>query len=255
MNKTKLYICSAIFTALTALKISVPELSVGIANEMKAVFAQEERQTDTVLALGASLTTGDIFEVFSENDAELDNEEAKAVSKTSAVREPTERLKKLPSLAELKQKMFLQTQKAYASYELPSNVSYDFPALAIEYQSPIDGATSSGFGYRLHPIQNEVKFHYGTDIAAAKGTEIKAFADGTVIAVGYDEGYGNYVVISHENGYRTLYAHCSEVCVTCGSIERGEVIALVGQTGGATGPHLHFELQSDGVYLNPEFYI
>ena len=108
----------------------------------------------------------------------------------------------------------------------------------------------------MHPIQGVVKFHYGTDFAASAGTDVLAFADGTVLAAGQDAGYGNYVKIDHGNGYVTLYGHCSELLVSAGqTVQRGERIALVGATGQATGPHLHFELMHDGVYLNPEFYL
>ena len=61
--------------------------------------------------------------------------------------------------------------------------------------------------------------------------------------------------MTHPNGWRTLYAHCSKLCASCGSVSKGDVIALVGHTGAVTGTHLHFELQCNGVYLNPEFYI
>ena len=116
--------------------------------------------------------------------------------------------------------------------------------------------TSSGFGYRLHPIQNEVLFHYGTDFAADAGTEIHSFADGVVLASGTDSGYGNYVKVDHGGGFVTLYGHCSERLVSEGErVQRGQTIALVGSTGRSTGPHLHFELIHDGVYLNPEFYL
>ena len=75
-------------------------------------------------------------------------------------------------------------------------------------------------------------------------------------AVGESSSYGKYCMIAHENGYSTLYAHCSRVTVSSGSaVQRGDTVAEVGQTGMATGPHLHFELQRDGVYLNPIYYV
>jgi murein DD-endopeptidase MepM/ murein hydrolase activator NlpD len=74
--------------------------------------------------------------------------------------------------------------------------------------------------------------------------------------VGYDVGYGNYVIIDHGSGWESQYAHCSTVYVTIGqSVSMGDKIALVGDTGEVTGPHLHFELKCDGVYYNPEFYL
>ena len=94
------------------------------------------------------------------------------------------------------------------------------------------------------------------NFAANTGTDICAFASGTVIAAGKDAGYGNYLKLDHGSGYVTLYGHCSELLVSEGDpVQAGQVIARVGATGQATGPHLHFELMHDGVYLNPEFYL
>ena len=151
---------------------------------------------------------------------------------------------------------FLESQAAFSDYAVPANVTYDFPSLPFAYQSPVTGTASSGFGYRLHPIQNVVKFHYGTDFAAWPGTDVPAVADGPVAMVGWDDGYGNYAVLSHGEGWQTLYAHCSRIFVACGqSVRMGDRIALVGATGEVTGPHLHFELTCDGVYYNPEFWL
>ena len=83
-----------------------------------------------------------------------------------------------------------------------------------------------------------------------------AFADGTVALVGWDAGYGNYVIVEHENDWQTLYAHCSEILVYSGqSVSMGDVIAKSGATGEVTGPHLHFELRKDGTFYNPEFWL
>ena len=151
---------------------------------------------------------------------------------------------------------FLQSQAAFSELPIPDNVSYAVFALPFSEISPVSGRSSSGFGYRMHPIDQEIRFHYGTDFAAEEGTPVLAFADGVVTDSGEDEGYGNYVKIDHGNGYQTLYGHCSEIWVASGDpVWRGEQIACVGETGLATGPHLHFELMKDGVYLNPEFYL
>ncbi len=151
---------------------------------------------------------------------------------------------------------FLAAQAEFSDYDIPANVSYGYPELPFDYVSPVEGMTSSGFGYRLHPLQNKVLFHYGTDFAAWTGTEIRAFASGTVGMVGWDAGFGNYIIVMHPGGWRTLYAHCSAVYVTGGDdVTEGECIGLVGATGNVTGPHLHLELTCDGVYYNPEFYI
>ena len=75
-------------------------------------------------------------------------------------------------------------------------------------------------------------------------------------AVGESSSYGKYLIVSHQGGYDTLYAHCSRIEVSSGTeVEQGQTIARVGDTGMATGPHLHFELHRGGLYLNPVYYV
>lgn len=118
---------------------------------------------------------------------------------------------------------------------------------ALQWPLPVAGTITSPQGYRTDPITGETSYHSGTDIAVAEGTPILAAADGTVtIANALDSwggSYGYYVKLDHGGGLTTLYAHCSSICVTTGQqVKAGEVIAYVGQTGRATGPHLHFEV-------------
>lgn len=120
---------------------------------------------------------------------------------------------------------------------------------ALQWPLPVAGTITSPQGYRTDPITGETSYHSGTDIAVPEGTPILAAADGTVtIANALDSwggSYGYYVKLDHGGGLTTLYAHCSSICVTTGQqVKAGEVIAYVGQTGRATGPHLHFEVHS-----------
>ena len=124
----------------------------------------------------------------------------------------------------------------------------DFADGALQWPLPVAGTITSPQGYRTDPITGEISYHSGTDISAPEGTPILAAADGTVtIANATDSwggSYGYYVKIDHGGGLTTLYAHCSSICVTVGQqVLAGQVVAYVGQTGRATGPHLHFEVQ------------
>lgn len=160
------------------------------------------------------------------------------------------------SIKNQKVEAFLQEQSAFSDYAIPANVSYDAPTLPFEFSVPSTSAVTSGFGYRDHPIDNKVKFHYGTDLGAYDGDPITAFADGTVISAQELSGYGLTVMIDHGNGFQTLYAHCSQILIDQGdSVKRGDKIALVGHSGNVTGPHLHFEIIFNGKYINPEFYL
>jgi len=151
---------------------------------------------------------------------------------------------------------FLEKEAAYEGYSIPDNVRTDMPDLPFDYICPVSGPDSSGFGFRLHPIKNEVCFHYGTDFAAESGAAIHAFADAYVYAAGTSESYGNYYILTHDGGFATLYAHLSEFVALEGEmVKKGQLIGRVGQTGNTTGPHLHFELLMDDMYLNPEYYL
>lgn len=144
----------------------------------------------------------------------------------------------------------------YTEENLPEGVSLEQAVLGFSYCTPVVGTLTSSFGYREHPIEGEDLFHYGVDLAANTGTAISCFADGTVTAVGESSSYGKYCIVRHQDGYATLYAHCSKICTSSGAdVDEGEKIAEVGETGMATGSHLHFELMKDGTYLNPIYYV
>jgi murein DD-endopeptidase MepM/ murein hydrolase activator NlpD len=114
----------------------------------------------------------------------------------------------------------------------------------------------SYFGNRLHPILKKYKMHTGVDIDAAHGASIVAANKGVVICAEWQDGYGYTVIVNHGGGITTLYAHCSSLLVNYGdTVNKGQVIAKAGNTGMATGTHLHFEVRVDGNVVNPLDYI
>ena len=117
---------------------------------------------------------------------------------------------------------------------------------------PAVGWLTDGFGSRKDPFHGETAFHNGLDIAADKGAPIYASASGVVQSAGWSGDYGNLVVISHEFGLTTRYAHMSKIEVKAGErVERGQVVGFIGATGRASGPHLHYEVWANGQPLNP----
>ncbi|MDR0409147.1 MAG: M23 family metallopeptidase [Spirochaetaceae bacterium] len=117
---------------------------------------------------------------------------------------------------------------------------------------PVRGRLSSHYGYRRSPITGLRAFHSGVDIAANTGVPIKAVMDGMVISAGYNDVFGNFVVISHSSNYRTLYGHMSVINVETGkTVKKGQMIGAVGNTGQSTGPHLHFQVYKNGLTMNP----
>ena len=122
---------------------------------------------------------------------------------------------------------------------------------------PVDtGWISSYFGQRTDPFTGKPANHTGIDFAGRMGADIYAVADGVVTYSGDRYGYGIMVEVNHGNGYSTRYAHNSENLVEVGDeVRKGEVVALMGQTGRATGPNLHFEVLKDGRRVNPVNFI
>jgi murein DD-endopeptidase MepM/ murein hydrolase activator NlpD len=117
---------------------------------------------------------------------------------------------------------------------------------------PISGYITSPYGYRPSPFTGVRQFHSGLDIGAAAGTPIRAAMSGRVIIAGWDDSFGNYVVITHHSGYRTLYGHMSVIRVKSGDfVGTGERIGDVGSTGLSTNPHLHFTVYKNGVTVSP----
>jgi len=117
-----------------------------------------------------------------------------------------------------------------------------------DLELPVNGVVTSGVGWRVDPFgSGRLVFHRGTDIAVPLGTPVHATREGRIVFAGVHGGHGNTVIIEHANGERTLYGHNSSVAVRPGErVEAGVVIAHSGNTGKSTGPHVHYELLSDG---------
>jgi len=111
---------------------------------------------------------------------------------------------------------------------------------------------TSDFGPRLHPIHGTVRHHDGIDLAAPLGSTIRTPRAGNVVQAGFEPGYGNLVVVDHGRGIQTRYAHCDRLTVQVGDrVHPGSQLGTVGQTGQATGPHLHFEVRENGTPVDP----
>ncbi len=121
---------------------------------------------------------------------------------------------------------------------------------------PLIGEITSQYGWRIHPIWGDSRYHSGMDIAGDYGDPILAAASGEVIHSGWISGYGYTVIIDHGGSLTTLYGHNEALNVGVGQhVERGDVIAYCGSTGNSTGPHCHFEVRIDGELTDPEEYL
>lgn len=119
--------------------------------------------------------------------------------------------------------------------------------------SPVEfSRVSSGFAMRFHPILKQWRAHLGTDFAASTGTPARTVGDGVVEFAGSQNGYGNVIFVKHRGNTETVYAHLSKILVKRGQgVSQGQTIGLVGSSGWATGPHLHFEVRTNGVQHDP----
>lgn len=121
---------------------------------------------------------------------------------------------------------------------------------------PVNGVITSPYGYRTHPIFGTTIYHSGIDIGVDYGTPVHAADSGVVVEAGWISGYGYAVVIDHGNGLSTLYGHNESLNVSSGqSVSQGQVIAYAGSTGNSTGPHVHFEVRSNGDPVDPSAYL
>lgn len=176
---------------------------------------------------------------------ELDKSVVKVASTTSTTKKVTSR----GSSSTTKKTTSTKTSSSKTTTKTTST-SLNGVKLTVK---PVSGIITSRFGSR-ESIRSSG--HSGLDIAAKKGTNIKAAAGGTVIFAGYSGAYGNVVKISHGSGIKTYYAHCSKLYVKTGdTVSAGDVIAAVGSTGRSTGNHLHFEVVKNGVSVNPQNYL
>lgn len=121
-----------------------------------------------------------------------------------------------------------------------------------DFRLPVQAPVSSSYGFRRDPFCRKVRLHPGIDLAAPAGTGVAAASGGRVLFAGHQKGYGNTVVIEHERGYRTRYAHLGSLAVSAGdTVLTHQLLGTVGTSGRSTGPHLHFEIMEYGEKIDP----
>ena len=159
-----------------------------------------------------------------------------------------EQLAKEQALESEIQSMIAELERQEAANSIVSTGTYIWP---LPGYSP-----GSAYGWRIHPIWGDMRFHAGEDIGAPSGTPILAADSGIATVIPNNgNGYGNYIIINHGGGRTTLYAHMSAFAVSNGqSVTQGQTIGYVGSTGNSTGPHLHFEVRVNGATTDPKSY-
>lgn len=222
--------------ALSAEVLELVELTITLEDEFREKAGLEE--VDRVMP---SYSYGGVYEAYTPApDALGDSELAARIDRTGA---------------ELRALTDYYTGYISGVYELEEYIlQIKDEELCFPDAWPLPGGrVSSEFGVRIDPINLSLANHSAIDICGERGDPIVAAGRGLVVESTYsDTGYGLHIVIDHGNGYRTLYAHCDELFVDAGEyVDKGQTIATCGATGRATGYHLHFGVQKDGVYINP----
>ena len=259
----QLVICSGVFVLLVAAKLLLPGKMQEVNTALNRMLEKNMDVQTVFSAVGRAFSgeedLGDVYQAVFEPEEYQAVRTSAAVSMEEESAMDTLREYRVQEVPEAVEPVSVETLAyiLYSDQNLPESASLEQDLLGFDYCSPLPGAAvSSEYGYREHPTEGEERFHYGIDLAANTGTAISCFADGIVKAVGESSSYGKYCIVDHGDGYSTLYAHCSRITASSGrAVSAGEKIAEVGETGIATGPHLHFELQKDGTYLNPVYYV
>lgn len=187
-------------------------------------------------------------------DLEEDKEELKKL-KDELIKEEEDLEEEIQKITAEQENESAENNKQESS---SSNSSSSSSGVISNGSWPVPGyrRISSHFGYRMHPVLGVQKMHTGIDIPAPTGTPAVAISGGTVIYSGYQGSYGKTVMIRHNNGSVSLYAHNSSLVVRVGDkVKKGQVVSKVGSTGRSTGPHLHFEIRVNGTARNPLSYI
>lgn len=231
---------------------SAEEAAKADLETQKADLVAEEANVDAVIAEITSQSS-----VYAEKMDELEDDSANVSNQIAAAEKAYQAQLEAQKKAEEEAQKQQQNNSSSGSGSVPNGGGGS--ASSSGYLWPLSGYTrvSSPFGYRICPFHGQ-ELHGGCDIPAPGGTPIMAAKSGVVVISTYSSSYGNYVVIAHSDGSRTLYAHQSQRAVSAGqTVSQGQVIGYVGSTGSSTGNHLHFELwlnSSSSSRVNPVAY-
>lgn len=206
----------------------------------------EEKRAEAEALLAELIATGEEFEKMME---EAEKEASKLESDISNKQDAYDEAKRQEWLSTSVPPTYRPNSSGTAgSPNTVEGITWLIPCNYTRFSSP--------FGWRIHPVYGDRRFHYGVDLAAPSGTPIVATRSGKVTSTTYDSSSGYYVVINHGDGFESKYLHMTHYIVSPGQqVTAGQVIGYVGSTGASTGPHLHFSIKYNGEHVNPANYI
>ncbi len=227
-----------------AMEAEVDALEASKAELAESKKLQEEKRAEADKLLAELVATGEKYE-------KLLHEAEKEASKIKSDMDDVKDDIKAEEYAQ-----WLATSKPQSSSSKPNNGDDYAPSDATWVMPCNYTRFSSPFGWRIHPIYGDWRFHYGVDLAAPSGAPIYATRSGKVTRTTYDSSSGYYVVLNHGDGFESKYLHMTHYIVSPGDyVSAGQVIGYVGSTGASTGPHLHFSIMYNGQHVNPAKYI
>ena len=231
----------------SVLRAQLASLNLQLDRFARSMNALQTSDDELRLEVDMKPIPGDIRKV-AVGGVEINGDYGVSSSANKLITDVKNNLQVLSREADLQQQSYADILKRYKKNQV---LFRHIPAI-----SPVrDARETDGFGMRMHPILHMMLMHEGIDLACDVGTHVHATGNGVVTYVGPRGGYGNAVVIDNGFGYSTLFAHLSKPLVHVGQkVERGQVIALSGDTGLSTGPHLHYEVRKDGVHLDPNLF-
>lgn len=231
------------------------DMLVELQNTVEAVAEQEE----ALKAEKADLDTmeASLAEQQSNVEVLLSEKTQEVSSLDAALTEQNQKIADLKQAAEDAARRAAEAAAAASSGPVYGTGGSSVISGSGQFAHPLPNSrVTSGFGYRTNPIYGGQEFHKGIDYAAPTGTPIYAAEAGTVTVSGYGNSTGNWIAINHGDGLLTYYFHCSALYVRVGEqVTKGQNIAAVGSTGDSTGPHLHFQVMSNGSAVNPLYYL
>ena len=232
---------------------ALDEAKLELTAQQEELEAQRAESDELILQMAAEYAA---MSKEYEDYLELEEEMSKQIKKTETdyfnalAKEEKERLAKLN--AQNNNKVSASSGSSGSgggSQQAANSGGWLYP---LGYSVPI----TSTYGWRTHPLTGKKSWHNGVDLAAAEGAAIYASKSGTVTSACYNEAYGNCVTVNHGDGFSSMYAHMTNYVVASGSyVKQGDLLGYVGQTGWATGPHLHFTIYYNGGDVNPLSYI
>ncbi|NCV28067.1 MAG: M23 family metallopeptidase, partial [Nitrosomonadales bacterium] len=226
------------------------QLYIQQIGEINARLAELDNQTERLQSILKKQIVGkQKLPTLPKKEKEFENQGGPFINSNLTDQDVQIALQALMHRMQIREDIFNETESILLKQSVIKDTLPDLYPVSVGYRS-------SSYGWRIDPILGIRSFHEGLDFSAAEGDEIRATASGIVTAAGKAPDYGNYIKIKHGGGIETRYAHASKLLVKKGDlINKDQVIALVGNTGRSTGPHLHYEIRLNGRSLDPRKYL